>query len=127
MKLYRLNFLQLLAGVALLPFAACSNEGKEDMKAKGAAGKPKMVMADAYVVQPQSFSNTYTASGSLLPNEAVDIHPEMSGRVTGIFFREGNVVRKGQLLLQLFDGDIRAQIQRLQAQKIADRYGEPSA
>lgn len=117
MKLYRLNFLQLLACTALLPFAACSNEGKEDMKTKGPGGKSKTVMADAYVVQPQSFSNTYTASGSLLPNEEVDIHPEMAGRVTGIFFREGNVVRKGQLLVQLFDGDIRAQIQRLQAQK----------
>lgn len=47
----------------------------------------------------------------------VEIHPEVSGRVTGIYFREGSPVRKGQLLLKLNDADVRAQIAKLQAQK----------
>ena len=116
MKLIRANFLQFLVIASLLPFAACKS-GDKDAAAKGASGKPKMVAADAYVAHPQAFSNTYTASGSLLPNEEVAVHPEMSGRVTGLFFKEGNVVRKGQLLVQLYDADLRAQLQRLQAQR----------
>jgi membrane fusion protein (multidrug efflux system) len=52
-----------------------------------------------------------------MANEMVDIHPEVAGRVTGIFFKEGTRVRKGQLLLRLNDADIRAQIAKLQAQR----------
>lgn len=52
-----------------------------------------------------------------MANEQVDIHPEVAGRVTGIFFKEGTQVRKGQLLLRLNDADLRAQIAKLQAQR----------
>jgi membrane fusion protein (multidrug efflux system) len=115
MKLFRVNFLRLIAGACILSIISCKNSKEE--APKGAAGKPKFVSADAYVVAPQSFSNTYTASGSLLPNEEVEIHPEMSGRVTSITFTEGSKVHKGQVLIQLFDADLRAQLQKLQAQK----------
>jgi len=115
MKLFRVNFLSLVAGACILSIVSCKS--KKEEAPKGAAGKPKFVTADGYVVKPQSFSNTYTASGSLLPNEEVEIHPEMSGRVTNISFTEGSAVRKGQVLIQLFDADLRAQLQKLQAQK----------
>jgi membrane fusion protein (multidrug efflux system) len=115
MKLFQVKFLQIVAGVSTLSAVACG--GKQEEAPKGAAGRPKNITADAYVVKPQSFSNTYTASGSLLANEEVEIHPEMPGRVTSISFREGSVVRKGQLLIQLFDADLKANLQKLQEQK----------
>lgn len=52
-----------------------------------------------------------------MANEMVEIHPEVAGRVTGIYFQEGTRVRKGQLLLRLNDADVRAQIAKLQAQR----------
>ncbi len=115
MKLFRINFLSLMAGTCILSLAAC--KGKKEETPKAGAGKARMVAADAYVVKTQPFENTYTASGSLLPNEEVEIHPEMAGRVTNISFTEGSQVHKGQVLIQLFDADLRAALQKLQAQK----------
>jgi len=92
-----------------------SCDSKEE-PAKG-GGKPRGLAAKGYVVTPSSFSDLYIASGSLLPNEEVNILPEISGRVTGIHFNEGSSVSKGQLLVQLYDEEIKAQLQKLRAQR----------
>lgn len=76
-----------------------------------------MLSAKGHVVSAGSFSDIYTASGSLLPNEQIDILPEISGRVTGIHFKEGSFVKEGQLLVQLYDQEIRAMLQKLKAQR----------
>lgn len=76
-----------------------------------------MLTVEGYLVRAQSFQNDLSASGTLLPNEEIEIHPEISGRVTAIQFKEGTSVKKGQTLVQLYDADIIAQIQKLKAQK----------
>lgn len=110
---------------SILSVPGCK-EKKVDHKA---AGRPKNMVAEAYVVQPQSFSEEYIASGTLLPNEEINILPEISGRVTGIFFTEGARVKKGQKLIQIYSADIAAQIQKLRTQrdlqlKIRDRQSD---
>ncbi|MBL7717817.1 MAG: efflux RND transporter periplasmic adaptor subunit [Flavipsychrobacter sp.] len=120
---YRILVLSLLTSTILV--SGCSRKKEEP---KG-GGRPKMLTAQAYIVQPQNFSEEYLASGTLLPNEELSILPEISGRVTGIFFTEGARVRKGQKLLQLYSADITAQIQKLKTQrelqvKIRDRQSE---
>ncbi|HRO42800.1 MAG TPA: efflux RND transporter periplasmic adaptor subunit [Flavipsychrobacter sp.] len=98
---------------SLLIISSCGN--KED--ASKANSKPRGLRAEGYVVQPQSFQNDISASGTLRPNEEVEILPEVAGRITSILFKEGALVKKGQTLVQLNDADIRAQIQKLRAQK----------
>ncbi|OSZ81692.1 hypothetical protein CAP35_00030 [Chitinophagaceae bacterium IBVUCB1] len=105
------GFIFLLMAIALI---GCKNSHDENASAKG---KPKELNAEAYIAVPQPFSSELAASGSLIANEEIDIHPEISGRVTGIYFKEGCHVRKGQLLVQLFDGEIKAQIQKLKSQQ----------
>jgi membrane fusion protein, multidrug efflux system len=90
---------------------------KTEIKGKGPGGRPNKLMAEAYIVRPQVFENEYVASGSLLPNEELDIQSEVSGRITNISFKEGTNVRKGQTLVQLYSQDIAAQIQKLRAQR----------
>lgn len=92
---------------------ACKNGDDENA---GAKGKPKGLNAEAYVATAQSFSSEYAASGSLLANEEIEIHPEIAGRVTDINFKEGSKVNKGQTLIQLYDGEIRAQLQKQRSQ-----------
>lgn len=99
--------------IAATFFAAC--KGKPEEKAK--SGRPTNLSAEGFVVHTQSFQNNYSASGTLLPNEEIQIMPEISGRVTGIYFNEGTSVRKGQTLVQLNDAEVRAQIQKLKAQR----------
>ena len=66
-----------------LGVSATGCKGKKEMP-KG--GKPTSISAEGYVVNPGSFSDVYAASGTLLPNEEVQLLSEMSGRVTGIYF-----------------------------------------
>lgn len=113
-------------GACIGTLAACSHK-KED--AAKPSGKPNILMAEAYVVHPQVFQTDYTASGSLLPNEEINILSEVAGRVTDIKFKEGATVAKGQVLVTLYNQDIKAQIQKLRAQrelqvKIRNRQAE---
>src|SRR5688572_14989392 len=50
------------------------------------------------VVKTSSFENTLSITGSIDPNEQVQIRSEVSGLVRGIYFKEGSNVSKGQTL-----------------------------
>lgn len=85
--------------------------------------------AEGYVVTPKPFATTYIASGALLPNEEIRILPEVAGRVTNISFTEGGQVSAGQSLVTLYNADLKANIQKLNAQRelqvrIRNRQGE---
>lgn len=54
--------------------------------------------------------------GTLRSRQGVMLRPEVSGRVTAIAFRDGERVRKGQLLVQLDDQLPRAQVLQAQAE-----------
>ncbi len=76
-----------------------------------------MTSVEGYIVKPSTLSEDITASGTLLSAEETELHPEASGRVTYINLPEGKTVRKGQLLLKVFDGDLKTQLQKLESQK----------
>ncbi len=95
--------------------ASCKNDTQE--QTKGGSGRAKDVKAEGFVVKPEVFEQEYKASGTLLANEEIEIHPEITGRVTKIHFTEGSYVHKGQTLVSLFDADILAEIQKLKKQK----------
>ncbi len=105
-----------LTGIVILLAVGCKNDKEEALAAKNAKG-PKTLIAEGFVVSAQPFRDEFVASGSLLANEEVEIHPEVAGRITGLFFKEGAHVSKGQRLLQLSDADIRAQLQKSKAQR----------
>jgi membrane fusion protein (multidrug efflux system) len=57
------------------------------------------------------------STGSLLPDEEVDLSFETSGKIVGIYFSEGTRVKKGELLAKINDRPLQAQLLKLQAQK----------
>lgn len=54
--------------------------------------------------------------GTLIANESTDIHPEISGRLVSLNVAEGKFVSKGTLLAKIYDGDLQAQLKKLQVQ-----------
>lgn len=104
-----------LTSLCSLFIIAC-NSKKQDAEVNKPA-KPNILNAEGYIVKPQQFQSDYTASGSLLPNEEIQILSEVSGRITSITFEEGSHVEKGQVLLRLYNDDIKAQIQKSKAQR----------
>ncbi len=88
---------------------AATNEKKE-------APKPPAAKVDAYIVSTAAVSNEIEVPGSLAPFEETNLQPEVSGRVTGIFFKEGATVNQGAVLVKLYDADLQAQAKKLQVQ-----------
>jgi membrane fusion protein (multidrug efflux system) len=101
-------------------------------KKQSSAGSPRQtgpILADGFLVQPQDVSETVEVPGTLLPQEETQIRSEVSGRVTMLEIPEGGIVPKGKLLVKLFDGDLQAQLKKLQvqlqiAEKSEERQGE---
>lgn len=81
----------------------------------GGGPMAQKVAVDVYVVSPAAFQNKIATTGSVLPNEDVELRSEIAGRVTSINFKEGSRVSKGQLLVTVNDAEMRAQLQKLES------------
>ena len=110
-----LSWSVLLSVVGGLFLSGCGSKGDAAEK-KSTFGTP-VLQAEGYIVKAQPLQRIYRSSGNLVPNEAINVYAETPGRITHIYFKEGTKVRKGALLVQLYDKDILAQIQKLKAQK----------
>ncbi len=109
-----------------LIFYSCGSGDKKTEAPKPATPQP--AKADGYIVTPQLLSQDIEVPGSLAAFQEVELHPEVPGRVTAVYFKEGSTVGQGALLLKVYDGDLQAQLQKLQlqlktAEKTAERYG----
>jgi membrane fusion protein (multidrug efflux system) len=78
----------------------------------GKGGEPLAV--NVIQLKKETLNNQLQVSGTILPNESVDIKPEISGLVTKVNFQEGQFVAKGTPLVYLNDNELQAQYQRLQ-------------
>jgi membrane fusion protein (multidrug efflux system) len=68
-----------------------------------------------FEVVPRSVSYTVTAIGSLKAPEHVTLSPKKAGIIDKILVKEGDRVKKGQVLIQLDDVDARLQVERAEA------------
>ena len=115
----------LLVLASLLVNTSCSSNKNDDPKAPAAKTPLPPSKVDGYVVSPQVLSQNIEMPGSLLPFEETELHPEISGRVTAINFKEGATTAQGSVLLKLYDGDLQAQLQKLKVQlKVAEQTTE---
>ncbi len=73
--------------------------------------------ASGYLLVPARMHEMVYSTGSLLPDEEVNLAFETSGKVVGIYFEEGRSVQKGKLLAKINDKPLQAQLLKLRAQK----------
>ncbi len=84
--------------------------------ATGTAGAPRLPAVEIARVELMTLADEAQAVGSLRSRQSVVLRPEVSGRVTQLNFRDGDRVRRGQLLVQLDDQLPLAQVQQAQAE-----------
>ncbi|GGB94060.1 efflux RND transporter periplasmic adaptor subunit [Dyadobacter sediminis] len=86
---------------------------------KGANGKSlnsgtgSGVPVNVFVVGRESIENQIFASGTVLPNEEVNLMSEISGRLVKLDIQEGSLVSKGQLIAKINDRELQAQLQKV--------------
>jgi len=77
----------------------------------------QVLPVSATIAKPSYLTNGIRSAGTLLANEEVDIVSKVSGKVTGVFFKEGTAVKKGDLLVKIYDEDLQAQLERSEIQE----------
>ena len=108
--------------------AASCGEKKKNTPAPGAGRQQGPAKVDVYIVKPRPFAETIEVPGTIIANEATEIHPEISGRIVSLNVAEGRYVAKGTLLAKLYDADLPAQLKKLQVQlQIAETNEQRSA
>lgn len=83
----------------------------------GMGGGQQTLMASGYLIKPVEMKEMKLSSGTILPDEEVDLTFETSGKIVGINFKEGTLVKKGDLLAKINDKPLQAQLLKLVSQK----------
>lgn len=77
--------------------------------------KENIILVQAEKVQKRNITQTVTATGTINPEFKVVITPEVTGEIISLPVKEGDVVRKGDLLIKIKGDQYMAQKDRLEA------------
>ncbi len=120
--MYRFPFpLRVVLILAVTSLVFCKKKDAVP-SATTATAPAKALPVQILVAAPQTLSADIEVPGSLMANESTEIHPEVSGRMVELHINEGGRVVQGALLARLYDGDLQAQMRKLEVQlKIAEQ------
>ena len=104
------------SGIIILVFLLNSCSSSDKKAAAPAATKPPVQKVEGYIVKTKQVSDREELPGSIIANETTEIHPEISGRLVYLNINEGKTVGKGALLAKIYDGDLQAQLKKLNVQ-----------
>jgi membrane fusion protein, multidrug efflux system len=108
-----------LSGIVLYPkykpFLVKKIKSKSNTQEPIRQGQQKL-NAVGYLIVPTHLSENVNSTGTLKPDEEVDLSFETSGKIVGINFTEGTRVKKGDLLAKINDRPLQAQLEKLQVQ-----------
>lgn len=103
-------------------YGASAKEKKIEPATKGGKKPNKPVPVTVMIVKDTAFANAIDITGTIDANEQVDLRSETAGNITGIYFKEGTHVQKGQLLVRVYNQDQVASLKSVQVQiKLAEQ------
>jgi membrane fusion protein, multidrug efflux system len=83
--------------------------GGKDAKG-GKGGKTSVIVM---VVKAKRLDDVVNSTGTILPNEEVEIRSEVSGKIVTLNIREGDFVKRGTVLFHINDEDLQARLKKL--------------
>lgn len=95
-----------------LPKLNLFGDKAKQQAAPGQGGGSQTLFVDAIVIKPAKLDNKLNVTGSVLPNESLELKSEVSGKIISIAFKEGKQVKKGDLLIRTNDDEIAAQLEK---------------
>jgi membrane fusion protein (multidrug efflux system) len=113
----------IIISITITLYACKGDEKKSEINPVNGntTGQSKPMTVDGIIAKTTFTTGSINTSGSIMSNEEVEIKSEVSGKITGIFFKEGQAVSKGQLLVKLNDDDLQAQVKRAEIEiKLAE-------
>ena len=71
----------------------------------------------AKIISPSRLENKILITGSVLPNEILEVKSEVAGIITNIHFKEGQNLKEGDEMISLKDDELQAQLEKLRYNK----------
>ena len=99
--------------LALLLLAAC----KAKAAGPGAGGGMPPMPVEVAVAQRDTVVDAIGATGQIESIQAIDLRPEVEGRIVDILVREGQEVEQGTPLFKVDDAELKAQVARAAADR----------
>src|SRR4029077_1811432 len=84
-------------------------------------GQSQVVTVTTEKAVTKTIIQIVSATGKVQPEVEVKIAPEVSGEITQLTFREGAVVKKGDLLLAIKPDAYQAQVEQQEANLVASK------
>ena len=129
----KMIYLAVIVVVIITAGVSCkTSNGKgsdRSQKKNSISNEKQQTKVQTLVVKKSLLINEISVSGSLLSFDEVDLKNEVAGRVVQINLPEGKPVKKGTLLVKIFDDDLQAGLKKLEIQlaiqeKIYERQSE---
>ena len=80
------------------------------------AAAQRAISVEATVVTASTLLDRIKTTGTLRANEEVTLQSEAAGKITNIYFEEGQRVRQGALLVKINDSELQARLRRAEYQ-----------
>ena len=104
----------LLTVMGLGPLSSCKHT---DAESTARQSKPAdATIVDVMVASRHTLTNQVEANGTVVANEYVELHPEISGRIVYLNVPEGGQVTKGTVIARINDADLQATLEKSKAQ-----------
>ena len=115
--LFRGAFVRSIAFAALVVALAACNRADSANTPAGAGGGPPPAPVEVVVARQDTVVESINATGQIEAVQAIELRPDVEGRVTGILIDEGRIVARGAPLFKIDDAEVKAQIDRAEADR----------
>jgi membrane fusion protein (multidrug efflux system) len=91
-----------------LVFTSCKSKQEPPKPNNG----PQSVTVDVLIASSQPVNNSIEASGTVVANEYLELHSEVSGRLVYLNVPEGGKIQQGTIIARINDADLQAQMNK---------------
>ncbi|MDR2979820.1 MAG: efflux RND transporter periplasmic adaptor subunit [Bacteroidales bacterium] len=106
----------LIAGIIFFPKIKSLFAKEKEEPTVAPLPQQQALSVNAIILDYTTLTDIFRTKGILIPDEEVDLTFETSGKITNIYFKEGQEVKKGELLAKVNDETLQAELAKLQAQ-----------
>lgn len=104
--------LRYTAVMAVALLASCGEKARTGGTGRGNG----IATVDFIVVEPVAVDHSLGFAATLLANEAIEVRPEITGRLVSVGFDEGADVARGDVMFRIDDSELQAQLRKNQAE-----------
>jgi membrane fusion protein (multidrug efflux system) len=107
----------LATATAIAALASCKPADSASTPNGGAAAARPATPVEVAVAQRETVVDAINATGQIEALQAIELRPDVEGRITAILADEGRIVARGAPLFKIDDAELRLQIARAEADR----------